>query len=165
MDKNRENRERGRRNQRMGKSGEEKAARALGRLGLLMIEEIGTPFKIVATKEQGNFKWHRIKWGKKVSADHTALMPNSGGRRVLIEVKSTQKRENLIWSKLEDHQPQRLTMNVEHGAVSLLVWVRLDVGVVNIMQWPVPGFRKGRGGGITPERADELNIESLDELR
>lgn len=158
------NQRRGKRNKAMGAEGEKKAARALGRLGLLMIEEIGTPTKIIGTRQMGGFKWYRIVWGKKVSGDHTALIPNSGGRRVLIEVKTTEKHQNLIWSKLEAHQPERLTMNVDHGAVSLLVWVRLDVGVVNIMKWPVPGFRKGRGGGITPERADELSVELLSEI-
>lgn len=158
-----ENQRRGKQNKAMGAEGEKKAARALGRLGLVMVEEIGTPIKIVAKQWIGKFWWYRIVWGKKVSGDHTALIPNSGGRRVLIEVKTTKERQNLVFSKLESHQPQRLTMNVNYEAVSLLVWVRLDAGIVNIMQWPVPEFRKGMG--ITPERADELSIESLSEIR
>lgn len=142
---------------RIGNAGEEKAARILGRLGIHMVEEIATPIVIIKSRKIGRFWWYRIKWKKKVSADHNGILAD--GTRVLVEVK-TIKDANLVWTDLKPHQPGRLTMNAEYNGVSLLVWIHRSGNYV--LRWPVPGFRKGKG--ITPEKAAELNIESEEEL-
>ena len=156
-----ENKERGKRSKAFGVKGEEKAEKALGKLGIVMIEKIGTPVKLIRKKKLHGFLWWRVKWGEKVSADRMGMIKGSG-RRVLIEVKASEKKRNLVWSDLKPHQPGRLSMNVDYGGISLLVWVRLDVMEVNIMRWPIEGFRFRKG--ITPEQADAISIHSLSEV-
>jgi len=139
-----------------GKKGESIAAGVLGRLGVHMVEEIATPIVIIKKRRIGKFWWYRIKWRKKVSADHTGLL--SDGRRVLAEVKTVEG--NLVWTDFKPHQPGRLTMNAEYNGISLVVWVHSSG--VKVIRWPIPEFKKGRG--ITPERADTLSIQSEAEL-
>ena len=141
---------------RIGKAGEALAAGVLGRLGVHMVEEIATPIVITKKRPINNIWWYRIKWKKKVSADHTGLL--SDGRRVLAEVKTVE--HNLVWTDFKPHQPGRLTMNTEYNGVSLVVWVHSSG--VKVMRWPIPDFKKGRG--VTPEQADGLSIQSEAEL-
>jgi hypothetical protein len=133
-----------------GNAGEQHAAGALRRLGILMVEEVGTPFVIISRKPGG---WVKGFWKAKVSGDlrgHTAQ-----GISVLAEVKTAWDR-NLHWSDLDTHQPERLSMHAE-CAISLLVWVH-RTGIF-CMRWPVPGF--GPGVGITPELGQALSLETL----
>ena len=141
---------------RIGRAGESLAAGVLGRLGVHMVEEIATPYIVSARRKIGNFWWWRVKFKKKVSADHTGLL--SDGRRVLAEVKTVE--HNLVWSDFSTHQPERLKMNAEWNGISLVVWVH-STGV-KVLKWPIDGFRKGKG--ITPERAEELSISTEAEL-
>jgi hypothetical protein len=141
---------------RIGKAGESLASGVLGRLGVHMVEEIATPFIIIKRREIGGFWWWRVKFKKKVSADHTGVL--SDGRRVLAEVKTVE--HNLRWGDFSTHQPERLSMNVNWNGISLVVWVHSSG--VKVLRWPIPGF--GKGKGITPERAEELSIETEVEL-
>jgi len=141
---------------RIGKAGESLAAGVLGRLGVHMVEEIATPFRIISSRKISGRSWIRIRWKKKVSADHTGLL--SDGRRVLAEVKTVE--HNLRWSDFSTHQPERLKMNAEWNGISLVVWVHSSG--VKVLKWPIPGFMKGKG--ITPECAEDLNISSEAEL-
>ena len=136
-------------NKKRGNAGEQQAAAALRRLGILMVEEIGTPFVITKTKNG----WFQGYWKDKVSGD--LIGHTQDGVKVLAEVKTIMDR-NLRWSDLDHHQPGRLDENAE-CAISLLVWVH-DSGI-HVLRWPVPGF--GKGTGITPEQAKKLNINKL----
>lgn len=141
------------REQRTGKVGEEWAANALRRVGVSMVEQIGEPVKLVPYRGvTGAFK---VIWGEKVSGDHRGIIEGSG-RSVLAETKTVLDR-NLTWSDLRPHQPGRLDMHTEYGGISLLVWVH-STGVY-VMKWPVEGF--GPGKGISPQRAAEIEIQSL----
>ena len=140
----------------IGKAGESIAAGVLGRLGIHMVEEIATPIVIIKSRKINQIMWYRIRWKKKVSADHNGIMKN--GRRVLAEVKTVEG--NLVWTDFKPHQPGRLSMNEEYNGISLVVWVH-STGI-KVLRWPIPGFKKGRG--VTPEQADELNIQSEEEL-
>lgn len=139
--------------QHTGKAGEARALRVLHSRGVEMVEKIGTPVRIIASKGG----WHRIVWGDKVSGDHRGILP--GGRSVLAETKTILDR-NLHYSDLRDHQPDRLTLHAELGGLSLLVWVH-QTGIF-VMQWPIDGFVKGTG--ITPEEAVYLDIDDLGKI-
>lgn len=139
--------------QRLGKSGEELAANALRRVGVSMVERIGTPVLLLPFhRVPGAFK---VIWGEKVSGDHRGILEGSG-RSVLAETKTIWDR-NLRWSDLRTHQPGRLDMHREYGGISLLVWVHSSG--VYVMRWPVEGF--GPAHGLTPQRAMELSIENI----
>lgn len=138
------------RNKKLGNAGEEQAKAALRRIGVLMVEEIGTSFVIVNRKPGG---WLQGYFKEKVSGD--VIGHTEQGIKVLAEVKTIWDR-NLQWSDLDSHQPDRLDMNAEK-AISLLVWVHHS-GIF-VMRWPVPGFHNGTG--IKPEQAQRLNIERL----
>lgn len=133
---------------RIGKIGQEQAAAALRRVGVEMVERIGTPTKLIPARVAGTYK---VIWGEKVSGDHRGILP--GGISVLAETKTIMYR-NLAWSDLRDHQPGRLDQHAEFGGVSLLVWVHSSG--VYVMRWPVDGF--GPRKSITPEQADLLNV-------
>jgi penicillin-binding protein-related factor A (putative recombinase) len=133
------------REQNTGKHGEQVARSVLNGLGLEMIEEIGTPVKLVPVRSTQKNVYFVI-WGDKVAGDHRAMFPN--GRSVLIEVKTIRDR-NLVWSDLREHQPAKLQQHNDLNGLSLLVWVH-DTGVY-VMQFPVVGFRPGKG--ITPAQA------------
>ena len=142
----------------IGSAGEEQAVSALSRIGVHMVEEIGTPFKMTqvspAFTKRGIFQ---VSFGKKVAGDHRGVA--KGGLSVLIEVKTAFGR-NLVWSDLLPHQPLALDYHNELDAISLLVYVT-DNGV-HVMRWPIAGF--GPGKGITPQHADEIAINSEKEL-
>ncbi len=133
---------------RIGKIGQEHAAAALARVGVNMVEKIGTPVKLIPARVPGTYK---VVWGEKVSGDHRGILDN--GISVLAETKTIMDR-NLVWSDLRDHQPTRLNTHADLGGVSLLVWVH-STGVY-VMRWPVAGF--GPRKSITPEQADTLNV-------
>ncbi len=137
---------------RIGKIGQEHAAAALRRLGVQMVEKIGTPVKIIPARVKGTYT---VVWGEKVSGDHRGIL--QGGRSVLAETKTIMDR-NLAWSDLRDHQPARLDEHASHGGLSLLVWVH-STGVY-VMRWPI-GYGFGPRKSITPGLADILNVVSL----
>jgi hypothetical protein len=93
----------------------------------------------------------RVVFGERVSGDHRGVIEGTG-QSVLAETKTILE-GNLTWSKMREHQPERLTLHYELGGLSLLVWVH-STGVY-IMRWPIPGFAKPRDV-ITPARAAEL---------
>lgn len=136
-----------RQQQHTGKAGEELAKRALERIGVQMVEKIGTPVRIIPGR--------RPIYGERVSGDHRGVAP--GGISVLAETK-TIIGHNLVFSDLREHQPGRLSLHADLGGISLLVWV-YAADEVFILRWPVPGFEPGTG--IAPERARELTIRSL----
>lgn len=139
---------------RIGKIGQEHAAAALRRLGVNMVEKIGTPVKIIPARVKGTYT---VIWGEKVSGDHRGILAN--GVSVLAETKTIMDR-NLVWSDLREHQPDALSQHANFGGLSLLVWVH-STGVY-VMRWPVAGF--GSRKSITPERAQELDIDDLREF-
>ena len=148
----------GRSEQRLGKAGEQRAATAVRVLGIEMVEQIGTPIKIVKTKKDKYGRiWYQVIWGEKVSGDTRGILP--GGRSVLVETKTIMDR-NLRYSDLRTHQGGRLTEHAEFGGLSLLVWVH-DTGI-KILKWPVSDF--GPGKGLTPEVAERLEITDLSEV-
>lgn len=136
---------------RIGKIGQEKAAAALRRIGVNMVEKIGTPVKIIPARVKGTYT---VVWGEKVSGDHRGILDD--GTSVLAETKTILDR-NLVWSDLREHQPDRLDQHACFGGVSLLVWVH-STGVY-VMRWPVQEF--GPRKSITPEKAELLDIISL----
>jgi hypothetical protein len=133
-----------RREQHLGSAGQNLAAATLIRMGIEMVEKIGTPVLLIPVGSGKNV--FRVTFGEKVSGDHRGILP--GGRSVLAETKTILDR-NLHWSDLREHQPDRLCRHAELGGLSLLVWVH-DSGVY-VMQFPLEGF--GPGKGVTRERA------------
>lgn len=136
---------------RIGKIGQEQAAAALRRIGVNMVEKIGTPVKIIPARVKGTYT---VVWGEKVSGDHRGILAD--GTSVLAETKTIMDR-NLVWSDLREHQPERLDQHAEFGGVSLLVWVH-NSGIY-VMRWPVPGF--GPRKSITPEQAQQIDVMEL----
>jgi hypothetical protein len=136
---------------RIGKIGQEHAAAALRRLGVNMVEKIGTPVKLIPARVKGTYK---VVWGEKVSGDHRGILED--GTSVLAETKTIMDR-NLVWSDLRDHQPERLSEHAQYGGVSLLVWVHSSG--VYVMRWPVRGF--GPRKSITPEVAQLLDLTEV----
>lgn len=143
------------REQQIGKQGQIQAAAALRRAGVEMVEQIGTPVKLIPMGTVRGRQVFQVIYGEKVSGDHRGII-HGRGTGVLAETKTILDR-NLRYSDLRDHQPERLTEHHEHGGISLLVWVH-STGAY-IMRWPVPLFVKGKS--ITPEEASLLNVEKL----
>jgi hypothetical protein len=142
------------RNQSIGSAGEEQSAAALRRIGVEMVEKIGTPVRLLPAREPGTY---RVIWGEKVSGDHRGLTPD--GYSVLAETKTILDR-NLRWSDLREHQPARLSEHARCNGISLLVWVH-STGIY-IMRWPVAFFSPGTS--ITSEQAGEIQITSVREF-
>lgn len=143
--------------QSVGKHGQNLAASHLSQIGIEMVEQIGTPVKLIPISQQRKDVF-RVVFGEKVSGDHRGIL--RGGRSVLVETKTILDR-NLRYSDLREHQPGRLTDHADFGGLSLLVWVH-HTGVY-IMEWPIEGFVEGKS--ITPEKAQALRIENLEALR
>lgn len=140
-------------NKKLAGAGEEQAAGALARLGVHMVEEIGTPFVITNRGKNG---WLQGYWKKKVSGD--LIGHTRAGIKVLAEVKTIWDR-NLRWSDLDDHQPERLSMNAEY-AISLLIWVHhTGIYIMNWVDVLESGF--GRGKSITIQTAQALDTEPV----
>ena len=97
----------------IGKHGQNIAASALSRIGIEMVEQIGTPVKLIPFSVQRRDVF-RVVFGEKVSGDHRGIL--CGGRSVLAETKTILDR-CLRYSDLREHQPGRLT-------VSCSVWRR-----------------------------------------
>lgn len=150
-----------RREQLIGKHGQNTAAAVLsGRCGIDMVEQIGTPVKLIPVKTSRP-NTYQVIFGEKVSGDHRGLIGK--GISVLAETKTILDR-NLRYSDLREHQPMRLSEHVGYGGISLLVWVH-GTGAY-VMKWPVAGFESGTS--ITHERAQGLDretMEYLDEIR
>lgn len=143
--------------QRIGRAGQNIAASALSRIGIELVEMIGTPVYLTpASRTRKDI--FRVRFGEKVSGDHRGILP--GGRSVLVETKTILDR-NLVLSDFREHQPQRLTDHALFGGLSLVVWVHSSNTYV--MEWPIEGFKAGKG--ITPEQAEAKAIHSLDDLR
>lgn len=155
--------------QQVGKHGQKQAASILSGMGIEMVEEIGTPVKLLPVKFIPGFAHRkdvfRVIFGEKVSGDHRGVLPD--GTSVLIETKTVLD-GNLTWSHMREHQPDRLSRHAQIGrAVSLLVWVH-STGVY-VMHWKrhvdkdfigIEGF--GYRKSITPERAQTLHHEFLE---
>lgn len=155
--------------QRIGASGEQLVENRLRAIGFDMIEKIGTPirmtplptFAINALRRMGinTNGIFRVAFGDKVAGDRRAII-NPSGRSVLIETKTILNR-NLRYSDLRKHQPGKLDEHSVLGGISILAWVH-ESGVY-IMQWPVPGFQKGKS--IKTEQAQSLNIMEVSQCR
>jgi hypothetical protein len=143
--------------QQIGKQGQNTAAAVLsGRCGIDMVEQIGTPVKLIPVKTNRP-NTYQVIFGEKVSGDHRGLIGN--GISVLAETKTILD-HNLRYSDLREHQPGRLSEHNECGGISLLVWVH-GTGAY-VMRWPVDGFEPGTS--ISHERAQELDRESMEYL-
>lgn len=124
---------------RRGKRGQNIAKSCLSRIGVEMVEKIGTPTRCIpvspALTKQGIY---RVIYEESVSGDHRGILP--GGISVLAETKTIYDRK-LRWSDLRDHQPERLQEHHDHEGISLLVWVNGETyDDVYIMTWPIYGF-------------------------
>lgn len=139
----------------IGKQGQEIAAAALRRIGVNMIEKIGTPVKVIPKGMKDGVPVFQVIWGEKVSGDHRGILDD--GTSVLAETKTILDR-NLRWSDLREHQPGRLTEHHNRGGLSLLVWVH-STGTY-VMEWPIIGFDKERTR-ITPTEAAFMNITKV----
>ena len=145
-----------RQEQKTGKVGEAFAARALANLGILQLERVGTPVKLIPVKA-GNLKGiFRVIFGEKVIGDWRGILP--GGRSVLAEVK-TVLQGNLTYSHMRPHQPEGLSYHAKQGGLSLLVWVA-GQDEIYILRWPIPGFEPGHG--LTIEQAKDMALRSDD---
>ncbi len=127
----------GKHNQQIGSAGQNVAAGALRALGVEMVEQIGTPVRLVPVGQGSGV--YRVIWGDKVSGDHRGIL--RGGTSVLAETKTIIDR-NLRYSDMREHQPERLTEHAQRGGVSLLVWVHRSG--VYVMQFPIAGFERGK---------------------
>ena len=139
----------------IGKQGQEIAAAALRRIGVNMIEKIGTPVKVIPKGMKDRVQVFQVIWGEKVSGDHRGIL--NDGTSVLAETKTILDR-NLRWSDLREHQPGRLTEHHNHGGLSLLVWVHSEGTYV--MEWPIIGFEKERDS-LLPTEAAFMNITKV----
>ncbi len=139
----------------IGKQGQEIAAAALRRIGVNMIEKIGTPVKVIPKGMKDRVQVFQVIWGEKVSGDHRGILDD--GTSVLAETKTILDR-NLRWSDLREHQPGRLTEHHNHGGLSLLVWVHSEGTYV--MEWPIIGFEKERDS-LLPSEAAFMNITKV----
>ena len=137
-----------RKSQAIGAAGDEQGASALARFGVLLLEKVATPIRLIAHPSQPGY--FRVIYGSPVSGDWRGVWMD--GTSVLAEIKTAFDR-NLRWSDFDDHQPGDLSAHAAL-AMSLLVWVS-SAGIF-ILRWPVPGFGPGRG--LTIERARELDI-------
>jgi hypothetical protein len=135
----------------IGDHGQQLAASALSSLGVEMVEQIGTPVKVIPARERGTY---RVIWAEAVSGDHRGILP--GGRSVLAETKTILER-NLRYSDLREHQPGRLSAHSAWGGLTLLVWVHSSG--VYVMRWPIDGFVPGTS--LTPEQADRIAIRYM----
>jgi recombination protein U len=148
-----------RREQRVGKRGQNVARSVLsGRCGIRMVEKIGTPVVLIPLNLKGIPNAFRVIFEEKVSGDHRGIIGN--GISVLAETKTVQD-GNLQYGHLREHQPARLDEHDGNGGISLLVWVYSDYDAY-VMLWPIDDF--GPGKGITHERAQELNAETMEFL-
>lgn len=148
----------GRTSQSLGAAGEQQAISALHRVGVNMVEHVGTPVKLIPVNSEMTRRGvYRVVFGERVAADHRGVA--RGGISVLAEVKTCFGR-NLQWSDLEQHQIESLTEHDQLGGISLIVYVT-DNGI-HVMRWPVVGF--GHGKGINPEKAEDLAINDEQEL-
>jgi hypothetical protein len=152
---------RGRQNQRRGRAGQLVAATLLRHLGLVEVEEIATPTRVIRGK---------TLYAKKVSGDIYALIPGYG-TGVRVEVKKTTgplrpdgTRGDATLSLADfrktdrgsgqDHQIRALDRYVAAGGLSLVVWC-WDGGAA-VLRWPIPGLMNGKP--LTIERARALAL-------
>ena len=136
--------------QRHGKIGDEQGAAALGRMGILQLHRIATPYVRVPHPTLRGY--YRIIEKEKVAGDWRGLLPS--GMSVLAEMK-TRFDTNLTWSDFETHQIGWLSNHAEL-AISLVVWTNNNG--VSVMRWPIPDFN-GPRCSITPARASTLDIQ------
>jgi hypothetical protein len=139
----------GRQNQSVGKWGEERAILALQEFGVQMVESIASPVALSPDRKVNGRQSFFVAWKGVVSGDTNGIW--RGGRRVLTETKTVLE-GNLVYSKLREHQPERLSENARLGGISLLVWV--NENGVYIMDWSENGIEGfGEHKSITIERA------------
>lgn len=146
-----------RQQQRIGKHGQNIAASVLSGLGLERVTQIGTPVRLIKMGSVRSVPVFQVIFGDKVSGDHTAIWR---GKFVLIETKTILD-NNLVWSDFREHQPDELADHAAKGGISLVVWIHSTGKYV--MRFPIEGF--GKGKGITPERARELDSQTRMFLR
>lgn len=139
----------GRASQRIGAAGDEQGAAALRRMGVLLLEKVATPIRLIPHPNHSGY--YRVIYDTPVSGDWRGVWMD--GASVLAEIKTAFDR-NLRWSDLREHQPGALSAHAEL-AMTLLVWVS-SAGVF-VMRWPIPDF--GPGKSITIEMARELDIQ------
>jgi hypothetical protein len=136
---------------RRGSAGEDAAFYQLGACGFAAIVRIFTGWKIIRWIDIKR-RIARVAPVKKVEGDFRAVAPGSG-KSVLVEVKT--RGPKLSLSFFETHQREALSLHYGMGGISLVAWVNDQVGEVFILEWPIPGFKKGKP--ISTERAKELD--------
>lgn len=135
-----------RREQRIGKHGQDIAAAALRMRGVLLVEQIATPVRLIPHRTARGY--FRVIFSEEVAGDHRGVL--ASGISVLAETKTLD--HNLRYSDLRPHQPEKLSDHAKFG-ISLLVWVHSSG--VYVMRWPIPDFAPGTG--IPPEEAAVLD--------
>lgn len=141
---------RGRKNYKQGEVAQDLFEIRLRSLGVLMVERIHTPWKIV--RHPVTRKIVNAIQMEKVSGDFRGILP--GGRSVLVEVKSC---EHLVFSAFADHQVNALNEHRETGGLSLIGW-KWPTGDA-ILQWPIIGFIPRTSLPI--EYAERFNITRI----
>lgn len=137
----------GKASQELGEAGEKYCRALLVRHGLVEIERVHTPWKVVFKISHGQ-RVPGAAWPvEKVSGDFIAMNP-ANGKKVLVEAKSTEAEDRIIYSRLDDHQVRALDATVKYGGESyLFVWIR---GSGFLLSWPVPGFIAGKSLALVP---------------
>ena len=127
---------RSKQNRAVGEFSQDMVRHHLERMGFKMVERVHTPWTVI--RKMGRVVGAFPK--EKVSGDFIGIHP-IGGRKMLCEVKSRQDGV-FPWSCLEDHQRRALDENHVCGGISLLALVR--DAKIDVREWPVAGFEKGK---------------------
>ena len=102
--------------QRHGDNGEQVVRCRLVGMGMVLVEKVKTPWRIVRGPGGKILKAYPTH---KVSGDFRAVMP--GGRSVLVEVKWRESGP-LAWNDLEPHQHHAMKIHQDAGGLSLIGW-------------------------------------------
>jgi hypothetical protein len=138
----------GRRRMRTGIVGQNVIEWRLREIGVLMVEAVNTPWKIMRV---GGRITGAIPQ-EKVSGDFRGILP--GGRSVLVEVKTF---DRLTFGAFKKHQHDALNDHHRLGGVSLVGWVCGSEQF--ILRWPLPDFVPRASLAI--ETARQLNIRRI----
>lgn len=141
---------RGRKNYKQGEVAQDLFELRLRALGVLMVERIHTPWKVV--RHPVTRKIINAIQVQKVSGDFRGVLP--GGRSVLVEVKSC---ERLVFSVFADHQVRALDDHVQAGGLSLIGW-KWSTGDA-LLEWPAYAFRPR--ASLSIEHAKQRNITKI----
>ncbi len=139
------NRTKGRLNKRAGEEAQELVESFMRQVGYRCVERIETGFSVIRRGKQivGAFP------KRSVSGDVKAI--GHKGRAVHVEIKH-RPTGNLTWASFAPHQIEALDGVTGAEGEAFVAWV-VSIYPPRLfwLQWPIPGFRKGKG--LTREMA------------